>query len=440
MKIRAFDLAASTPWLILPEALEQILTIAGRVEDQDTIAERIEALEQRRGKPLDNTRTVEVRDGVAIIPVTGPIFRHANLFTEISGAVSTGQIATDLGRALDDPNVRAILWNIDSPGGEAKGISELAAMIWSGRERKPMAAYSGGHAASGGYWLAAAAGDVTIDDTAILGSIGVVMSYYDTRKMDEKSLVRKVEIVSSLSPYKRQDMNSDEGRASVQKIVDDLATVFVGKVAAYRGVPVEKVVTDFGRGGVKVGADAVASGMADRIGSFESTLQTTLTTLAHSPRTYSYPTGRPSMAKVVIAATTAALVTALAAGNKPEDISFEDNSESIRTQERAAGKTQLDAAVVAERTRVLSIQALGQEGFEDVVTAQINSGASEAEASLAIMKAVKDRGVTLGALRKEGQAVTHAPPAKVTEGEKEKAKAGWDKAATKVAASVRKSG
>lgn len=427
MKIRAFDLAAGQPWLILPEALEQILTIAARADGDAAIADRIEALEARRGKPLDNTRTVEVRDGVAVIPVTGPIFRHANLFTEISGAVSTGQLATDLGRALDDPSVKAILWNIDSPGGEAKGISELAAMIWAGRERKPMAAYSGGHAASGGYWLAAAAGDLTIDDTALLGSIGVVMSYYDTRKRDEKSDVRKVEIVSSVSPHKRQDLNSDEGRASVQKIVDDMAAVFVAKIAAYRGIQIEQVLADFGRGGMKVGADAVASGMADRIGALESTLFA----LADSARTYRYHIGRGSMPKVTIAATNAALLAALAAGNKAEDIEFQDNTAAIRTEEQASAKTRLDAAVIAERTRILGIQSITQEGFEDVMRAQIDSGASEAEAALAQTKAIKDRGVTVTQLRSEGQATRYAPAAKSPQEQSAAAKSGWSKAVAK---------
>lgn len=428
MKIRAFDVAASLPWLILPDSLEELLAIAGRLHDDQSIADRIEALEAKRGKPLDNTRTVEMRDGVAIIPVMGPIFRYANFFTEISGAVSTGQLATDLGKALEDPSVRAILWNIDSPGGEAAGISEFAGMIWEGRKLKPMATYAGSKAASAGYWLAAAAGDITIDDTAMLGSIGAVTSYNDTRKADEKSLVRKVEIVSSVSPYKRQDPNTDEGRASIQKLVDDLANVFVAKVALYRGVPIETVVADFGRGGIKVGAEAVAAGMADRIGSFESTLAS----LASSASTNRF--GRSSMSRVLIAATNAALLTALAAGTKAENIDFEDGSEAIRLTERAAAKTQLDAAVLGERQRVLAIQALGQEGFEDIVTEQINAGSTEAQASLALLKAQKDRGVTIGAMRKEGQAVNHAPIAAKAPEQAETARKGWEKAATKLGA------
>ena len=66
----AFELAASRTWLMTAEALDTLLAVADRQGD-------VEALEARLGRPLDNTRTVSVRDGVAVIPVTGPIFRRA---------------------------------------------------------------------------------------------------------------------------------------------------------------------------------------------------------------------------------------------------------------------------------------------------------------------------------------------------------------------------
>ena len=116
-----------------------------------------EALEARLGRPLDNTRAVSIRDGVAVIPITGPIMRYANLFTRISGATSTQELATDLQTALDSPQVRAIVLNIDSPGGEASGINELADMIHASRGKKPIKAYVGGTGASAAYWIASAA-------------------------------------------------------------------------------------------------------------------------------------------------------------------------------------------------------------------------------------------------------------------------------------------
>lgn len=134
--MRAFELAASQPWLMLPEHLENLLAIAERMGDP-------QALVTREGERLNKARTVTVRNGVAIVPVTGPIFRYANLFTEISGATSTQVLATDIQRALDDPAVRSIVLNIDSPGGVASGINELAELVYEGRKRKRIVTYAG---------------------------------------------------------------------------------------------------------------------------------------------------------------------------------------------------------------------------------------------------------------------------------------------------------
>jgi ClpP class serine protease len=127
-------------------------------------------------------------------------------------------------------------------------------------------------AASGGYWIASAADRVVISELAVLGSIGVVLGVEDRSGADERRGVRKVEIVSSQSPGKRPDVNTEEGRTQIQTMVDDLAEVFVSAVAKHRGVSSEDVISKFGAGGVKVGAKAVASGMADEVGQFEAVL------------------------------------------------------------------------------------------------------------------------------------------------------------------------
>jgi len=263
--IDAFNLAASRPWFIQSEWLETILSIADGFGDP-------QALQTKLGRPLDNTRTVRMVDGVAVIPITGPIFRYANLFTEISGATSTQVLATDIRSAIDNPYVTGIALDINSPGGEATGINELANLIYMARDKKPIVAYAGGSMSSAAYWIGSAASEVVADATAIIGSIGVVMSYLDTSKRDEKSDVRRIEIVSSSSPDKRLDPNTDAGRAKVQAMVDALADVFIGAVAKHRRTTPEKVASDFGRGGVMVGAQAKAAGMIDRIGSLETVI------------------------------------------------------------------------------------------------------------------------------------------------------------------------
>lgn len=403
--IDAFALAASRPWLIQQESLETILSIAQRYGDP-------EALQTRLGRPLDNTRAVSMRDGVAVIPVTGPIFRYANLFTEISGATSTEMLATDIQSALDNPYVRAIVLDINSPGGEATGINELAKLVSSGRAIKPIKAYAGGTMASAAYWIGSAADEVIVDDTAVVGSIGVVMSYQDTSARDAKSDVRTVEIVSSQSPDKRINPATDEGRAKVQATVDALAEVFVSAVAAHRGVSTEKVLADFGRGGVLVGADAVKAGMADRIGSLESVIAE----LAGSASSPKRKTTMSSTSKgQVTVSTTDDLRNALAAGHTADQIVIASNDSAIAAAraegEKAGREAATTGAVAAERARIAEIQALARPGFEAELKAAIDQGDSPAAFALAMVKAAQDRGITLEAMRRDAPpAASHAKP------------------------------
>lgn len=281
--INAFDIACAQHWLILPEALEKVLAIANRDFDADVLMraradwEDRKALATQRGALLDGTRTVEKRsNGVAVVPVVGPIMRYSNLMTDLSGAQSLAVFAKDFATAMSDPNINAIVLNFDTPGGDARGINEGAAQIAEAvaKQTKPIMAYSGGTSASAGYWLMSAVGRdaITIDQTSVLGSIGVVCTVEDTSERDAKAGKRTYEIVSSNAPNKRPNVSTEAGRAQFQAVVDDLETTFIGAVAKYRGVTPDIVKSDFGRGGVLVGDAAVKAGMADHIGSLESTI------------------------------------------------------------------------------------------------------------------------------------------------------------------------
>lgn len=264
--IRVFSRLKSEPWAITREAMDSILDIAARENESP------QAVAAKLGRPLENTYDVEYRDGVAILSITGPLFRYANLFTAISGATSYDLLARDFTKALNDPAVESILLNIDSPGGEASGVSEFADMIYAARGKKPVVAYVGGFGASAAYWIASAADRVVVDDTAMLGSIGVVLGIEDSRERDTKNGIRRMEIVSAQSPFKRVDPATEEGQSRLQARVDALAEVFVAKVARNRGKDVETVLKEFGQGDVFVGQAAVNAGLADRVGSYEGVI------------------------------------------------------------------------------------------------------------------------------------------------------------------------
>ena len=381
----AFELAASRPWLITGDALDSLMAVADRQGD-------VEALETRLGRALDNTRSVTVRDGIAVIPVTGPIFRYANLFTEISGATSTQVLATDFQTAFDDPAIKAIIPVFDSPGGEATGINELGDLIYNMRGRKPVVAYVSGMAASAGYWIASAADEVVVDDTAQLGSVGVVLNLV---KREDRPGEKSYEIVSSNAPNKRPDMETEAGRAQLQTRTDELANVFLDKVARNRGIAREEVNDRFRQGGIATGALAIEAGMADRLGSLESLIAE----LAGSSAS-----NQPRSITMTIVKTTAELQAAIEAGTDPKTIQIAA-AETVDTD-----KLRTEAAE-AERQRCIGIQALAMPGFEKEVAAALANGDSVEATGLALFKAATDRGISLQSINGDStEAGTATPP------------------------------
>lgn len=259
---RALELVTTQPWCITEGALRTIVSVAARENPSP------EQVATELGRPLANTRTVRQRDGVAIIPVTGPIFRRANLFSEISGGTSIEVLAQDFAKALNDRSVKAILLSIDSPGGEANGVGEFAAMVAQARAVKPITAYIGGIGASAAYWIASAASEIVCDASALIGSIGTIMTIAGGDKESTD-----VQFVSSQSPNKAPDPETEAGKAELQSIVDALTSVFVGAVASNRGLTPEAVIAGGRQGGILVGQQAVTAGLADRLGSEESVIE-----------------------------------------------------------------------------------------------------------------------------------------------------------------------
>ncbi|MFL0825160.1 S49 family peptidase [Vibrio parahaemolyticus] len=267
----ALNYLMSQPWALDQQLLSLMSDIANREVDSLSLDDFVpESLAGKSGKRI--TRGMEKREGgVALIHVSGVISRYANLFTNICGGTTTQLLAQDFTQALNDPSIKAIVFNCDSPGGEANGIHELAEMIYQARGKKRIVAYVGGMSCSACYWIASSCDEVVMDATATAGSIGTVLQMRRRKPKDDDDF-ETIEIVSSQSPNKRQDPGTETGRAAYQKHLDDLAEVFVQRVARNMGVDRDTVINDFGGGGILVGQAAVDKGMAHRLGSLEGVI------------------------------------------------------------------------------------------------------------------------------------------------------------------------
>lgn len=268
------------PWAILPEYLEAIEAIVGRVSHADILtALRGDGHEARMnasrmavaavGQPLEGAVMSTVRDGVAVIPVLGAIFPRSGMISASADGSALDAIMRDFRVSQATESVDRIVMLVDSPGGIVSGLGEAAETIRA--SSKPVTAFVTGIGASAAYWLASQAGEIVLDSSASVGSIGVVASM--SRQVGPGSDGRRsFEVVSSNAPMKRPDPETEEGRASIQAEVDAIEMVFMSDVAMGRKIGLDRVRTDFGRGAMVAGVNAVRVGMADRIGTLESVL------------------------------------------------------------------------------------------------------------------------------------------------------------------------
>jgi signal peptide peptidase SppA len=239
-------------------------------------------LSEELGTAIEGTGgTLFVQGTVGVLVIDGPLFRHANLFTEYSGGTTYDALHRGLDAAVAHRQVAKILLLMRSPGGEAAGVNELAKHIRDVDENhKPVYAFADNMCASAAYWLASQARHITAEETAEIGSIGVRCGIVDYSAADEMMGIREIEVISSQSPAKRSNPVTDDVVGRLQVRIDDLADIFIAAVAEGRGVDVDKVLEDFGQGGVMIASKALAAGLIDEIGNFTGTL----TAIAAAPQ------------------------------------------------------------------------------------------------------------------------------------------------------------
>lgn len=264
------------PWAILPSKLAVLEEIVIRhVNGEKLTAEEVQTRIHGAVRPPDRTAgTFDKPKMVAILPLFGTIFPRANMMTNVSGATSVDRFGAQFSALVDDPEIGAIVLDINSPGGQVNGIGEAASRILDARGTKPIVAVANHLMASAAYWIGTAADEVVVTPDAEVGSVGVFAVHQDMSKALEQegikvTLIKEGKYKTEGNPY---EPLSDEAREVIQSRVTESYESFLSAIARHRGVEVEDVRMGFGEGRVVGAKNAIRLGMADRIETLDQTV------------------------------------------------------------------------------------------------------------------------------------------------------------------------
>ncbi|HIB1592567.1 TPA: S49 family peptidase [Salmonella enterica subsp. enterica serovar Muenchen] len=217
-------------------------------------------------------RFYQVVNGIAVLPVSGTLVHKLGGMRPFSGMTGYDGITARLQQAMDDPEVKGVLLDIDSPGGQSAGAFDCADMIYRLGQQKPIWALANDVTCSGAMLLASACSRRLVTQTARIGSVGVVMAHTSYAGQLEQE---GVEITLLYSGKHKTDLNPyqalpDDVRTDYQQKMDDTRQMFAEKVAQYTGLSVDAVMATEaaiydGQAGIDVGLADEMINAADAI-------------------------------------------------------------------------------------------------------------------------------------------------------------------------------
>lgn len=264
--MRVLELLAQ-PWAIRQDVLDNwVDVIARRLDGTGPLESRIN-MATGEPQPLG----YQMRGNTAVIRLDGTLVKRLYLF---DCGTSTEQVRAAVEAALQDASVRSILLEIDSPGGTVAGIQALAAFLRQACAIKPIYAFSDGVIASAAYWIAAACACVAVQETTVVGSIGVMSMHTDLSGQDAQAGIKRTYLHAGREKVLGNDAEplTDQARASIQSLLDGTYAAFLGDVAAFRTLDLEKA-GDWADGKKFKAKDALSVGLVDEITTLDAFLE-----------------------------------------------------------------------------------------------------------------------------------------------------------------------
>ncbi len=271
------DRVLNRPLLITRDKAQMILSVLGsRIGVDAPDASRFEGDRFERdqsGRPVA-VKPYSVSDGVGIITVVGTLVNRGAWIGSYSGLTSYEGIGHQLKTAASDPAVTSVILDLHSPGGEAVGAFEIAALVRQLSATKRTVAVVNGMAASAAYAIASGANEIVTTETGVSGSIGVVLLHADfSRQLDREgispTLIHAGAHKVDGNPFEPLSL---EVREDLQAEVNAFYDAFLSTVAKGRGKSLTAAAARKTEARTFIGQAAVTAGMADRLGTFDSVL------------------------------------------------------------------------------------------------------------------------------------------------------------------------
>jgi signal peptide peptidase SppA len=282
---RILDQAIGRPLLLTPEKAMVIYDVlAGRV-DLATFA-AAEAEEMRGVEPMAY-RNLSVVDrygravplypnvnGVAQITIDGSLVNRGAYIGASSGVVSYEGIRSQIRTAVADSDVRGIMLDINSPGGQASGMFSLAEEVRNAATQKPVVAFVNDMAASAAYGIASGATEIVVSRSSVVGSIGVVLLHLDRSGELAQKGVTPTLIHAGANKVDGHAFAPlpESVRSSLQAEVNKIYDLFLDTVAQGRGRKMSKKAVRATEARVFMGQDAIDAGLADAIATVDQVI------------------------------------------------------------------------------------------------------------------------------------------------------------------------
>jgi signal peptide peptidase SppA len=257
-------------WLMNPAKANEIMVflgprLAGTQQDPDPEA-------HGPGDAKDRKPYYISAEGIAVISVYGTLVKRGGWMGSLSGLTGYDDVCAELDDALEDAGVKAILLDVDSPGGECSGCFDLVDHIYAARSIKPVWAVANDDAFSAAYAIASAAEKIYVTRTGGVGSIGVIALHCDQSGWDAKTGLKYTAIFAG---DRKADGNphaalSDPARELMQAEVDRIYDLFVSTVARNRQAKATNIRAT--QAGLFFG-DTGISMLADELGTIEDAIE-----------------------------------------------------------------------------------------------------------------------------------------------------------------------